>query len=382
MASTLPILLIFELRRLGDGVLCLPFIRGASSSYNVYVICTPQVVTVFKGTVDEDHIITWDPPWLQETTTSKMRALLHSGLSAFVKTLRDLHPDVAICAWADPRTQILMALSRAQLRIGFPINATNLLASHLAWRKRQISFGKAMTKMSNLFFKDRLLSKQLTRTPKQHHLDDWRQIASELNLELNLSTPWITSTEKASGINESVDTLLSYAKTSGLPIWLVHSGARQPCRRWPKSHFQAIIHDTLEPLNIPVIIVQPPHEDAPCAAGPHQIVVDSLSINDLIVLMTQADLVLCNDSLALHVASALGKRVVSLFASGSSDWFAPIGNLDLVVQTHVCPDRPCVDRCTQPSYICLKAITVDAVASQVVRATQEFLSKSEEKQAE
>jgi hypothetical protein len=67
----------------------------------------------------------------------------------------------------------------------------------------------------------------------------------------------------------------------------------------------------------------------------------------------------------------MGKKVVTMFSATSKDWFAPFRNSDLVVQIDVCSFRPCLDRCEMPSYICLEAISVDAVVARMQHVTRD-----------
>ena len=73
------------------------------------------------------------------------------------------------------------------------------------------------------------------------------------------------------------------------------------------------------------------------------------------------DGVLCNDSLASHLAAAVGVPVATIFGSGDPAWFAPHGNAHLVIAANACPYRPCVDRCAMPARGGLESVSIRLV---------------------
>lgn len=354
---------------MGDGVLSLPFVRAAREHFDVTVVCSPLVAPLFRRVVGADHTIAWEPPWTGPTMSSRFFRWGRAGIRTLIRQLRGLNPAVSVCSWADPRTQLLMTLCGAPVRIGFPASMTNLLASHLSWRRRQVRAGRAFAAVAKTILWRPLLTHSLSRANyRQHHIEDWCQIAGELGLAWDTTPPWLPVGELDSAAPAP---LCDSPREAGRPVCVVHAGGRLPCKRWPYERFASVIEAVLTPQEIPVVLIQAPGDEAPVVSGPHQKVVATPALDDLINVIEHADLVLCNDSLAAHLGAALGKRVVTVFGTGSPDWFVAYGNRDLAVESDVCPDRPCMDHCTQSSYICLEAIAVEDVTLRLQKALDE-----------
>ena len=156
-------------------------------------------------------------------------------------------------------------------------------------------------------------------------------------------------------------------RVPGRPLGLVHPGGRLPTKRWPVERFTALLRDHL--ADTPLAVIRPPDSPAPELVSPLHRWVDTPDFAQLTSAVAAADFVLCNDSLVSHLGAALGRRVYTIFGSGNPHWFAPFANADRVIATEVCPFRPCIDRCLQPSPICLESITVESVAASLQAET-------------
>lgn len=87
---------------------------------------------------------------------------------------------------------------------------------------------------------------------------------------------------------------------------------------------------------------------------------------DTAALFSQASLVLCNDSGPLHLAAALGKRVVGLFGPAAPDLTAPRGANGTYIYKHV-ECSPCDQcRCVRPENPCMSLIEPHEVLDRVM----------------
>jgi ADP-heptose:LPS heptosyltransferase len=346
-----PRLLLFELRMIGDAVMSLPFIRSAEAKYEVHVTCAPHSAAIINTLLGAERIITWSPPWITEGGgMAKWRA---AGLPQYLARLKMVGAQVAACVWADARTHLLMGLTGIPARAGFPMTAQNLYASHLPWRRKQISAGAVLNMAGSILAMRPLLTQKVNRTEYyQHHVDDFRDLARALSIPWDETRPWIP---------------LRTTPMEARPVWLVHPGARFEGRRWPVEAFARIIREVLTPARVKVFFVRAPEiggEPPPLPAGVE--VVAPGSLRDFMDLCGAVDVLLCNDTGVSHMGAALGKQVVTVFTDQESRWFAPRGSEAYTVSDNVCPHRPCLDRCVMPSYVCLEAITYDMVREKVL----------------
>jgi len=360
MTTEKPRLLVFEMRMLGDAILSLPFMRSALSKYEVFVCCNPGAEQIFESIVAHDHLISWKAPWLAETGKYRASRWNPEELRVLIRKLKDVRAELAVSVWPDAREHILMALSGTPARLGFPMNRKNYLAHERRWRNRHLIAGQTLTLLAELALLRPLLTTRLDRANYlQQHLEDWHQIADAMKLPWDTSTPWI----KAGGHtrNSAVDQFCSAARTRGEQLWMLHPGARLPSKRWPLHRFQELVDSVFTPRGLPLVIINPPDSPCPIPRNSRQLVVKTQTLRDLIDVINAVDLVVCNDSATSHLASALGKRAITLFSSGSPSWFGPFGNNESVVKADACSCSPCMDRCEMPSYVCQDSITVDMV---------------------
>ncbi|MFZ0829046.1 MAG: glycosyltransferase [Verrucomicrobiia bacterium] len=362
--GTKPNLLIFELRLMGDAIMSLPFIRAAQEKYRVFVCCQPAVSDVFRLVLPEEQIIPWRPPWIDEAKQYDIVQRKNPAMRSVLRCLQKVRAQTALCGWADARVHVLMAMTGAKVRIGFPMEKKNFYASELPWRRRQILIGKGMNFVGSLCRGGSLLTQKVHRSDYfQHHMEDWRQLAEGLDLKWSTALPWLSPPQTI--LPPYVSEWLLTARSQTQKIWLVHPGARTPNRRWPVERFRALIEQTFLRHRIPLIIIDPIESPLPCDWMPGTLIVRPGSLAEFLSLVNAIDCVVCNDTGVSHVAAALGKRVVSIFSANLPQWFAPYHNLDLVVEKDVCPHRPCLDRCVMPSFVCLEAVTVEMVQQMI-----------------
>jgi ADP-heptose:LPS heptosyltransferase len=281
-------------------------------------------------------------------------------MRSVLQRLQNIRAQTTLCVWADARVHVLMAMTGAETRIGFPMEKKNFYASELAWRQRKILAGKAMTFFGSLCFRGQLLTQKLHRHDYyQHHVEDWRQMAQELDLKWSAASPWFRA--PAVSFPPAVSDWLRTTRIQGKKIWLMHPGARTFERRWPMERFCALAEQVFIPQGIPLIIINPLESPLPRGWAPGALIHRPSSLAEFFSLVSAIDCVVCNDTGVSHIAAALGKRVVSVFGPDLPQWLGPYHNLDLVVQKDACPHRPCLDRCVMSSYICLEAVTVEMV---------------------
>ncbi len=362
--------LVVELHHLGDAVLSMPFVRAALRRGPVSVCCRPAVAPVFRLLEPAPDVLTWDPPWHEESPLKSRAALRHMTDAA--EFWRRKGFDAAVCSWADARVQWMMALSGIPLRVGFPMNRGNYLAHETPWRARQLRIGRVLAWIGSVFQQGPLLTHPLQRTDYlQHRLEDWRQLAGVLGFEPDTAHPWFPAPPVGALPREAVH-FLARCKKENRRVLAVHPGGRVATKRWPMERFQTLLDGVLRaPEGWGVLVVGAPGEPLPNVQSPHQCAVVTSTIGMLASVAAVSDRVLCHDSLFGHLAAAQGKPVHAIFGSGHPAWFAPGGDASGVIRADVCPFHPCVDRCRQPSILCLEAIDTERVGRALEDALRE-----------
>ena len=124
---------------------------------------------------------------------------------------------------------------------------------------------------------------------------------------------------------------------------LVHPGSRSAWRIWPHERFAAVCDRAQDELGLQAVLVGGPAEGRLIAsirakAKTHLLTVEEpLSLPSLAALASVSTLLLCHDSGPMHVAAAVGTRVVALYGSQNPVLFKPHGK----GHTQLVPPMPC-----------------------------------------
>jgi heptosyltransferase-3 len=171
----------------------------------------------------------------------------------------------------------------------------------------------------------------------------------------------------------------SLPELAGLPTdrprVLVHPGSRSAFRVWPAENFAAVC-DRLQADKLASVTLVAGPGDAPLIDAiqrairtPVVCLRQTFSVPQLGALFASFDLLLCHDSGPMHVAAAVGTRVVALFGSQSPQVFGPTGSGHIMLS----PPLPCKN-CVAPDVCqrddayhnyCVRNITTDKVYTAV-----------------
>ncbi|MCX7712699.1 MAG: hypothetical protein N2035_03395 [Chthoniobacterales bacterium] len=360
-----------EFHHLGDAVMALPFVRGAlEGGHEVEVWCRSNVAKLFELANIADaksernlRIKAWEPPWHEESHSKGILEKI-TEYQRIVKVWIEEGFDVAVTVWADSRVHGLFGFARIPKRVGFPMNFINYYGSSVFWRRRNLIGGKFLEFILKFLLGEQLLTDELLRkSPVQHHLEAWRQIGEKLQIFLNFKPPWLS-------VKEETISSITREAIQGLPNRrriFIHPGGRLPCKTWPLEKFKQVVKKLREKeLNVSILVCQSPSsffselDFAGCCLVP------TPKLEDLVYAISVSDIFLGNDSLPAHIAAALGKDVLAIFGSSDPRLFAPANRQETVIWAEgACPYHPCMDRCRQPSFLCLDSVNVEQVFERI-----------------
>jgi ADP-heptose:LPS heptosyltransferase len=177
-------------------------------------------------------------------------------------------------------------------------------------------------------------------------------------------------------VPREADLAATKAKLGTGRILLVHPGSRRVERIWPAARFAAVCDLVQEQLGARIVLAggapeQPLLEEIRRCMRHEPIPFESLlSIAQFAALARCCSLLLCHDSGPMHVAAAVGTRVVALHGSQDLRQFHPAGEGHTLLQ----PSLPCGAACVAPnecvrgdSYhsFCVRRIEVEEVFAAV-----------------
>ena len=161
----------------------------------------------------------------------------------------------------------------------------------------------------------------------------------------------------------------------GMPVLALAPGAEYgPAKQWPARHYASVAAAALAG-GYSVWLLGSPNDATVCGeietllarssvpAGALRNLAGRTTLLDAVDTLSLADAVVCNDSGLMHVACALGRRVVAVFGSTSPDFTPPLGAGATVVQ-HAVPCSPCFKReCPLGHMDCLEKLPPQQVLS-------------------
>lgn len=122
-------------------------------------------------------------------------------------------------------------------------------------------------------------------------------------------------------------------------IGVIPGAARGPSKQWPVPYFIELVRKLTSEIGGRVVLIGTPDERELCekirlevGAGEVVNVAGQTSLTELPALLGCCDLVVCNDSGGMHLASAVGARVVALFGITDPTKTGPLGPRSKVLQ--------------------------------------------------
>lgn len=318
--STRPRLLVVELWGLGDLAFATTLLRLAARAWDITLLGKPHAAPLLQPTFPDIRFLSLDAPWTAFRGKYRLHRWPWGELGGLVRTLRAAHFDAAVSVRPDPRDHLLMRLAGVRRRYGFPRRGSAGLLNFPVARSR----------------------------PKQHKVEDWRDLAAALGLPGSAaSEPLLDHPRYRS---KRVDEMLAGITR---PILCFHPGARIPVRRWPEASFAEIVRRLRERFDFHLLLVPDPDGYGASLTPLADSVLPPLTLGELVDVLGRIDLLLCNDSGPAHLAAACGRPTIPIFGPTDPDWFRPWGEQQKVIIRDICPLRPCFDYCQFSEPYCL-----------------------------
>jgi lipopolysaccharide heptosyltransferase II len=149
--------------------------------------------------------------------------------------------------------------------------------------------------------------------------------------------------------------------------FVIGSSPRWATKRWPIENYEELAK-RLEKMNCKIVLIGSP-EDAGWFKGFQGLqnasvinLIGKTSLQDLVAVIQQLDVLVTGDTAPLHVASAVGTKIVALFGPTDAKRHMPPAQNPIVLTKHV-SCQPCYQgTCHNPENLaCLRKSTVDEV---------------------
>ncbi|HUJ17245.1 MAG TPA: glycosyltransferase family 9 protein [Nitrospirota bacterium] len=163
------------------------------------------------------------------------------------------------------------------------------------------------------------------------------------------------------------------------PVVALNPGASHHVNRWPPERFAALADGLQQELSARVLIIGgggdvPLAEEivSRCAAKPLMLA-GKIDLLQLAAILERCDVLVSGDTGPLHLATAVGTRVVALFGAADPARTGPVGSGHIVLQPATVSCVPCRSRtCSNARHLeCMEAISVADVFGAVIKVLEQ-----------
>ncbi len=335
-------ILIIQTAFLGDVVLTIPLIMAVKKAFPdsyLSVMVIPAVKEILENNPAINEIIVFDKKGQDQSG---------SAFWQLVRKIKAHNFNVVLLPHRSFKSVWLCFLARIPKRIGFTTSEGSFLLT------------------------DRVPYKKARNV---HEIDRNLDLLEPLGVKDKKSTIFIDPGPDA--VKYALELFNDYEiKASSLVIG-INPGSVWPTKRYATEKYAALADRLIKELKATVIIIGSP-ADAPVADKMahemHETAINLAgrsSILQMAAIMKRFNLLVSNDSGAMHIAVALGVPVVAIFGPTTQDLgFYPYSIKDIVVEKDL-PCRPCGKhgglQCPKKNFLCMKLITITDVFNAVKR---------------
>ncbi|HYA87251.1 MAG TPA: lipopolysaccharide heptosyltransferase II [Nitrospirota bacterium] len=331
-------ILIIKLSAIGDVVQTLPALEAIKKKFPDSEIT--WVVEESAAGILEGH------PLINRLLVSQRRTwlrLLKNPFTAwqgvrsiirFVRLLRSTSYDIAIDFQGLFKSGVIIGVARADRKIGFD-------------RTREFSY---------LFLNERLPAYDI----EKHALERYLYIATYLGAKDASQTCTLTIEQE----QEKVKQRIHAVKLPGRRLVIMNPGARWTTKLWPERNFAELADRLIQEKNAMIIFTGGPddrgmierivtlmrHGDVENWAG-------ETTLKELAALASVSDLFITTDTGSMHLAAAVGAKVLALFGPTAPWRTGPYGPSNTVVRSEI-DCSPCFRRTCKKNVQCMTGITV------------------------
>lgn len=327
----------------GDAIMALPLIHALKKAHPdsvIHILAKPWVMPIWAQHPQVDQVIALKP---------SSRSGLGNWLS-MIAQLRQQHYDWALILPNSFSSAWLLVWSGIKKRVGYRREGRGWLLTHgLKWSQQH---------------------DQMARPKVYLHI---AQRAGLIQEKTNQS--WDFTVHPSVRARAQADTLLP--EQPGCTIGLA-PGSVAPSRRWPEERYAALIKKLAAQHDRIVLIGsksdQAIAERVARTAGKQVLITAGKTDLDTgLAVMQKMDLVITNDSGAMHMAYASQVPVLVLQGAADPRVTGPFGNHHVIVRDQTLACAPCVKNiCPLKHMACMNNISVD----QVFQHSNELLDKA------
>ncbi len=336
--------------RIGDVVLSTPVLRALRENFKdsfIALMVSPKTKDLVIGNPYLDEVIVFDKDNLHKGILSSIRFALYLKRKK-IDTVLILHPT--------NRVNIITYLAGIPVRVGFDRKCGFLLTDRIPDEKY---------------------------LGAKHEMEYSLDVLRHIGLEINESSKalFVPIKEKDT---ESIEKFFSANKIEKSDTLIgIHPGASCPSKRWMTERFAKLADTLIKDFKVKVVIVTG-REDTEIGKTVANLMqnkpvtaLGNLTLGELTCLIKRLRIFISNDSGPVHIATAVGTPVISIFGRNqkglSPDRWRPLGKEDIYLHKEVgC--EVCLAHNCNIGFKCLEAISVQEVLNAVKKLSKHISS--------
>jgi lipopolysaccharide heptosyltransferase II len=327
-------ILVTKLGAVGDLVLAVPSFRMLRTRYpqaHISLLVEPKLVPLVQRSPFLNEILTFD----RSGRRGKWRQILKMG-----KRMGTCNFDFSIDLQNNWKTHLMSFLARIPKRYGYRRGWLGFLLTHPV-----VTDDRSLPPVEHQF--------QVLRRAGVIHYDDTMELWTEPE-----DDTFVARTFHDAGFNV-------YKPIIGL---VLGSSKNWATKRWPIENFRLLADRLVEKLECRVVLIGTEEDKAIAKTfdGAHKSdildMTGKTNMTQLVSLVKRLNVLVTGDSAPLHIASAMGVRVVALFGPTEPRRHMPPGKGHVVLAKHL-PCQPCYRGICKikDQLLCLRSISVDEV---------------------
>ncbi|MEQ2006035.1 MAG: glycosyltransferase family 9 protein [Limisphaerales bacterium] len=379
-------LLVRGVNWIGDAVMTTPALmrlREALPDTHIALLTHEKLAGLWQGHPAVNELFTFEPK---------------EGVFSIARRLREGNFDAALVLPNSIRTGLEVRLARIPRRIGYAGSWRNwLLTEAVPWRTDVVrmrkrtadevrrlvaeSDGSAAFRPQEAPPPDERSCGMNAALHASHHIFHYLHLAATLGAKPEPLAPHIAVTDA-----EVAAVKVKFNLPDGLLIGLNAGAEYGPAKRWPADRFIATAKDLRTRLNCSFVIFGGPADNALAsevtaalagqAVSSQQSAVSvtnlaaRTSLRELCAALRACRVVLTNDTGPMHLAAAVGTRVVALFGSTSPELTGPglPGDSRHILLRGEAACSPCFLRECPIDFRCMTGLSVERVVAAVQRS--------------
>lgn len=303
-------LLVLEHWALGDLALASPLLHAASQKYEVTLVAKPIAEDLRRHFWPRVEVLPFLAPWTVFDGKYDLWRWPWKTILELLRVLRSRQFDIAVSARQDPRDHLLIALSGAKRRIGFPRLGSQALLTQV------IECDQKM----------------------KHRFSHWQRLSNALEIDRLELIPKQRKEQQ---------------------VIVIHTGAARMTRVWPLERYARLVCRLRANQHRVEVLCDRHQLGFWLERGEKARVPDTL--DELVSLVGKAAIFIGNDSGPGHLAAISGVPTFTIFGPQLPELFAPIHPEAEWVEGGPCPFKPCYDSCRFSAPNCLLSIDEDTV---------------------